>query len=485
MKSYQFRTKLLLVTVIPVIITSIILAYILISGRVDEFNKRINEQGNNIVNYLSLMSEYGVFSNNFRYLEPMLAHTLSQRNIVAIYIEDSSKSIVLKKINSSYKNLDIKNVDKNIYKEFSSVILKTSVVIDDIDDAVNVTPVNNSIIGSVNVIMDLSDVKLLKTKIVRNGIITTFVLILATMIIALLFSRSITKPISRIYEGVNTIKQGRLDHRIPINFSGELATLANGINDMTSSLDIAQSKEQKRQEALIIAKQEAESANRAKSLFLSSMSHEMRTPMNAILGFSQLIEMDAKDECTKDNIGEVINASRHLLELIEDLLSISEIESNKVNLCIESYELKNILDFCLSMVKSSAEKMSIRIDNKVDLLPDVNIHVDDKRFKQVVLNLLSNAVKYNKQNGTVSIDYSIDDENILCLSIIDTGNGIPVDYHDQVFNYFDRAGQESSNIAGTGLGLAISKKLIERMNGTIGFESTIGEGSHFWVKVPL
>jgi signal transduction histidine kinase len=207
--------------------------------------------------------------------------------------------------------------------------------------------------------------------------------------------------------------------------------------------------------------------------------------MNAILGFSQLIEIETKDDITKENVREIILASKHLLGLIDDLLELSQIETGKVKLCIESYNLKSILDFCISMVKSSAEKMSIRIDNKVDSLPDINIKVDNKRFKQVVLNLLSNAIKYNKKNGSVVIDYSLDDENMLCLSITDTGKGIDPQHYNQLFNHFDRAGQECSNIAGSGLGLAISKKLIDKMNGSIGFESTISEGSHFWVKVPL
>ena len=481
----QFRTKILLVTVLPVVITSIVLAYILISGRVDEFNKRINDNGNDLVSYLSLMSEYGVFSNNFDYLESIVTHTLSQKNIVAIYIEDSNQKTVLKRRSEKYKNTDIKKIDEKFNKVFSSSIIKTSVVLNDVNDVNDVSSGNNSVIGAVNIIMNLSDVKLLKTKIIQNGIITTFILTLVTVFIALLFSRSVTKPISRIYKGVKIIKGGSLQYRIPVNFKGELAVLANGINDMTSSLENSQSKEQQRNEALLNAKQEAESANRAKSLFLSSMSHEMRTPMNAILGFSQLIEMDVKDELTKDNIGEIIVASNHLLELIEDLLAISEIESGKVKLYVENHNLKNTLEFCVSMIKSSADKKSIKIDNRVDLLPDIKIHVDLKRFKQVVLNLLSNAIKYNNINGSVILDCSFDDEKTLCLSVIDNGKGIYPEYQKQIFNYFDRAGQESSNITGSGLGLAISKKLIEKMNGSIGFESTYGEGSHFWIKVPI
>ncbi len=485
MISTRFRTNILLVTVLPVITTALILAFILISGRVDELNKRTNDEGNNIASYLSIMSEYGIFSNSFEYLESTLTHTINQQNIVAIYIEDNNKSTVLKRLNNNYVNIDIQNLDNNTYKTFTSAIIKTTIEINDINNMFDEKSKTNIILGSVHIVIDLNSAKLLKAEIIRNGIFTTLFLTLATIFIALLFSRSVTKPISQIYTGVNIIKQGNLEYRIPINFSGELAELTKGINNMTSSLEVAQSKEKQRQEALISAKQEADRANRAKSLFLSSMSHEMRTPLNAILGYSQLIEVDTKDELTKENIREISYAGKHLLELIDGLLELSLIESGKVKLCIESYNLKEVLNFCLSMVKSSAEEMSIQIDNKVDLLPDIKVYVDDKRFKQVILNLLSNAIKYNNKNGSVIIDYSLEDEKMLCLSITDTGIGIDSLHHDDLFKIFDRAGQECSNIIGAGLGLAISKKLIDKMNGTIGFESTVGEGSRFWIKVPL
>ena len=137
------------------------------------------------------------------------------------------------------------------------------------------------------------------------------------------------------------------------------------------------------------------------------------------------------------------------------------------------------------MIKPSADEMLINIDNKIDLLPDVNINIDEQRFKQVILNLLSNAVKYNNKNGSVIINYSVDDEKMLQLSITDTGKGLTPEQQTHIFHRFDRAGEEASTISGSGLGLVISKQLIEKMKGAIGFESTSGEGSCFWIKVPL
>ena len=481
----RFRTKILLVTVLPVITAALILAYIFISGRVDEFNKRVNNEGNNIALYLSTMSEYGIFSNNFKYLEPSLIHTINQPNIIAVYIEDNNKSIVLKKLNNNHKKFNIKNISNTAYKVFSSDIVKTTIEVDDVNDSPENKPQLNRVIGTVTIVMNLENAKLIKTKIIQNGTITTFILILVTIFIALLFSRSITNPINQIYNSVNIIKQGNLQYRIPVDFSGELATLAKGINEMTSFLELAQSVEKERNEELTIAKLEAERANKAKSLFLSSMSHEIRTPMNAILGFSQLIQFDAKDDLLKENINEIILASKHLIILIDDLLEISQIESGKLIFHIESYNLKDIINSCLPMVKSFAEKKSIKIENKIDSLPDITINVDEKRFKQVVLNLLSNAIKYNKEHGSVILDYSVEDNKMLRFSVLDTGKGISAKHYDDVFTYFDRAGQECSNITGSGLGLAISKKLIEKMKGNIGFESAQGEGSHFWIKIPL
>ena len=485
MSSARFSTKILLVTVIPVMITALVLAYVLISGRVDEFNKRTNDKGNDVSNYVATISEFGLFTGNFDYLESTLVHTINQQDIVAVYIEDNNKNVVVKKINKRYQNIDIYTLDENIYMRFSANIVKTSIDIDDLRSVPGVNTGGNNILGRVNIIMDLRRASILKTDIIRNSIFTTIILTLGTIFIALLFARSVTDPIRKISKSVNVIKQGDLNHRVSVDFSGELAELADGINKMTSSLEDARLEEMKKNEALSKAKKEAECANRAKTLFLSSMSHEMRTPMNAIQGFSQLIEMDTEEEETRNNAREILTSSQHLLELIESLLDISQIESGNINLYIDSYELKSMLDVCISMVKPIADKMNVNIENRSTAKESYKIDVDNKKFKQVIINLLSNAIKYNIKSGNIIIDSEIDDRKELCLSITDTGKGIEEKYQDNLFNYFDRAGQECSNITGNGLGLAITKKLIEKMNGTIGFESVANEGSRFWIKVPL
>lgn len=237
--------------------------------------------------------------------------------------------------------------------------------------------------------------------------------------------------------------------------------------------------------ALLDARDAAESASRAKSEFLASMSHELRTPLNAILGFSQLFTMDTQlpDE-TREDAREIERAGQHLLALINDMIDLARIEAGKLSLSLDPVQIKDVLKDSLSLVDSLANKRGIRLIELACSNQDVTVQADHLRLRQVLINLITNAIKYNCPKGTVSLSCTLNNDKVR-ISVVDTGNGIPADKQARIFNSFDRLGAERGHIEGTGIGLVITKRIVEAMGGEIGFESSVGLGSTFWVEFPL
>ena len=232
------------------------------------------------------------------------------------------------------------------------------------------------------------------------------------------------------------------------------------------------------------AKNVAEKANLAKSEFLSSMSHELRSPLNAILGFAQLLESDSPPPtpAQRESITQILRAGWHLLKLIEEILDLAKIESGKLSLSPESVSLAEVMAECQVMVEGQAQKRSIQMTFPRFDIP-CYVHADRIRLKQILINFLSNAIKYNCEQGQIEVKYSAIPAGRIHVSIRDTGAGLPPEKLVQLFQPFNRLGQENSGKEGTGIGLLVAKKLIELMGGAIGVESTVGVGSVFWFEL--
>jgi PAS domain S-box-containing protein len=241
------------------------------------------------------------------------------------------------------------------------------------------------------------------------------------------------------------------------------------------------------QDALEAAKREAENANRAKSEFLASMSHKLRTPMNAILGYAQLLLQNKKEpvsETQKRQVGQILKSGQHLLFLINDILDLSKIETGRVAFELRTMEAASAVGECIGLIAALAEKNRLTVINGLKDEPPPPILADGIRLKQALLNLLSNAIKFNRPGGRVEVSARPLSPDFIRISIADTGIGIPEEKAAELFEPFGRLDAEQRGIEGTGIGLTITRQLVERMNGSVGYASTPGQGSTFWIDIP-
>jgi PAS domain S-box-containing protein len=228
----------------------------------------------------------------------------------------------------------------------------------------------------------------------------------------------------------------------------------------------------------------AQQASEAKSAFLSNISHELRTPMNAILGFAQLLQMQPLPADQERQVAEIRRAGEHLLALIDDLLDLTRIESGQMTLALAPVQGAGLVADAYSFVRPLFGQRGLTLENRVP--PGVWLTADAVRLRQVVVNLLSNAAKYNREGGRVVVDAgpAASGSGRVRLSVRDTGAGLSPEQLPRLFRTFERLDAGRRGVEGTGIGLALSRHLVERMGGSIGVDSEPGVGSTFWLELP-
>ncbi len=257
---------------------------------------------------------------------------------------------------------------------------------------------------------------------------------------------------------------------------GQPRRIVGAVEDITDHLKLAEAQQ---------ARAAAESSNHAKSDFLSRMSHELRTPLNAMLGFAQLLELDKRNplaDAQRPWVGQIQHAGWHLLEMINDVLDLSRIESGNVRLQIEPLDLSALLARTVPLVEEAARKRGIRISQDLERNA-MRVKGDNTRVKQILTNLLTNAVKYNADQGRIHVATRLHAGEVE-ISVTDTGLGMTPDQMAELFQPFNRLGRERSTQEGTGIGLVISQRLAELMGGSLRARSVTGEGSVFILSLP-
>ncbi|AQT60428.1 ATP-binding protein [Cellvibrio sp. PSBB023] len=292
-----------------------------------------------------------------------------------------------------------------------------------------------------------------------------------------------SRGIEDIYDLTYICKDGS---RFPAIVS--ITALRDDENNLIGYLLIGTDSSQRKQAELKLnqAMAIAEKANLAKSDFLSSMSHELRTPLSAILGFAQLIESGNPPPTAtqKRSIDQILQAGWYLLELINEILDLALIESGKLSLSLEPMGLADVMLECAAMIEPQAHKRGIHVT-----FPPLGmryfVKADRTRVKQVLINLLSNAIKYNSVGGSVKVTCEERIPGRIRISVEDAGSGLAPEQIEQLFQPFNRLGQEANAEEGTGIGLVMTKRLVELMGGAIGLDSVVGQGCVFWVEMDL
>lgn len=505
--NYSLRSWVLILTLAPTVIVSILLGGFFTFSLFNELENTLESQGTNIIDPLAIAAEQNLQNNNREALKVLIDKIHRKHtpliNSIAVFT-NNNKLYVTSNYHRDFDQLKIADnqqipLHTSIESTENFLIIRSPISIENkgVDDQEKVREVIGFIVLQIN-----REHALLQQHRVA---VTTFIIILIGIQLNLFFTfrlvNNVTQPITEMVRAVAKIREGKLDTRLQGELVGELDILKRGINAMAGSLkeyndemqynidtatsDLRETMEQVEIQniELDIAKRKAQEANRVKSEFLANMSHELRTPLNGVIGFTRQLLKTPLQSSQNDYLQTIEKSATNLLGIINDILDFSKLEAGKLHLEKLPLSLRDSVDEVVNLISSTAHEKGL--DILVRIKPDTpdNFFGDAQRIQQILTNLIGNAVKFT-EHGKIKINISTqsqDDSKVkLYFEVIDSGIGISHSQQSKLFNAFAQADSSiSRRYGGTGLGLVITRRLVEEMGGNISCVSEPGVGSRF------
>lgn len=521
MTKYSLRSWVLVLALAPTILVGVLLGSYFTINRFYELEQTLIEQGSNIIEPLAIATAIGLEKNDFESTKKLITATqLNKASLVQfIAIFDTNNRVIV--TSHHYKNHEMMRYDQpftsllntQLEQVGDSIILRTPIFSS--DNELHLSPSEDTEserivatkLGYIAVLVNKENALLEQ----HRAAVAAFIIVLIGVQLNLLFTfrlvKNVTQPITDMVRVVAKIREGKLDTRVDGSFIGELDLLKRGINAMAGSLseyheemqqnidqatsDLRETLEQIEIQnvELDMAKKRALEASRIKSEFLANMSHELRTPLNGVIGFAKQLLKTPLHSSQQDYINTIEKSATNLLGIINDILDFSKLEAGKMILENMPFALRETLDDTVTLLSNSAREKDIELVVEVDHSIPEDLSGDAMRFSQIITNLVGNAIKFTDV-GSVHLklqltESSYDNVHLRC-EVIDTGIGIDEDQQEILFQAFGQADSSiSRRFGGTGLGLIITKRLVNRMGGQIGCNSTANTGSTFWFTLPL
>lgn len=517
MKPLNIGSKIIIIAILPSLLLAITLSWYYIADQFDYISDSLKKHGGFISKQIAPSAEYAVYSGNTEFIEPLINSVVKNESVIRVQIQGRNEHDILDIHETEGKPDTGNSIFDFLLKEdqqlvFKEPIYSAQMTLDDLDDP-DPSPEDSTmsnggeIIGNVIVTLTTRYAKEEKVSHVKNGAFITLAILLLAALIIISASRIITRPIKSLTRSVRNIASGNLDTHIEQDSTDEIGTLQSCIGHMTVKLKHSQSDMEDqlseythelqqtleeleiRNAELDITRSKAIYANNAKSEFLANMSHEIRTPLSGIIGFTELLQGTELSTQQKDYSSTIQKSSKLLLEIINDILDLSKIESGKIEISSSEFKLVDIIEDIINLLSQTALEKGVELFYRIEEGVPESIHADPFRLHQIITNLVSNAIKFTDE-GYVYLQVTKGElsntETSIKFTVSDTGIGMNSLDKTKLFKAFTQADTSiTRRFGGTGLGLVISRKLTTLMKGEIGFDSTEGEGSTFWFSIPV